>query len=68
MLLLSTFYVLVLFVFDKYFFRESALQEEATKIYDEISALQGMQGDVVLDDRAERPGFKMNDALLLGDL
>jgi len=46
--------------------KESSLQEEALKIYDEISAVDGMRGEVVLDDRADRPGFKMNDAGLLG--
>jgi hypothetical protein len=38
------------------------------EIYDEISAISGMKGEVVLDDRAVRPGFKMNDAALIGYL
>lgn len=38
------------------------------EIYDEISAINGMRGEVVLDDRSERPGFKMTEASLVGYL
>jgi len=46
--------------------KEKSLAEDALKIYDLIAGMDGMRGDVVLDDRVERPGYKMNDACLIG--
>ena len=42
---------------------EGAMKEAADKIYDELLA-QGV--DVLLDDRAERPGVKFKDFDLIG--
>ncbi len=46
--------------------KEPELANEALEVYNLLAASSALEGEVVLDDRHESPGFKMKEAQLLG--
>ncbi len=46
--------------------KEPELANEALEVYNLLAESSALEGEVVLDDRHESPGFKMKEAQLLG--